>query len=45
MLNSKENFHVLRFNVAVVIVLIRFKRFSHFFTNTNVSALNSQTKQ
>lgn len=45
MLNSKENFHVLRFNAAVVIGLICFKRYSHLFTTTDVSALNSQTKQ
>lgn len=45
MLNSKENFHVLAFNAAVVIGLICFKRYGHLFTTTNVSALNSQTKQ
>lgn len=45
MLNSKENFHVPRFNAAVVNGLTCFKRFSHLFTTTNVSTLNSQTKQ
>lgn len=46
MLNSKENFHVPRFDAAVVNGLTTcFKRFSHLFTTTNVSTLNSQTKQ